>query len=248
MMFRRFLLLLSLWSLAVPSSAVAARDGEAVIDLLDQTRIEEARELAVDLKDTDPWRPLAQAYLLFFQGEYGAARKKLPAPGAFAEGEKRLPRLRSQIEQSWHATLGMLSRPEGNFIYRFAPGADALLPEYAGQALEGQRRAMEELLGVAPTPVLVEFFPDVERFVQASGLPREWVETTHTVAIAKWDRMLVLSPMNRAHGYPWLDTLAHEYVHLALSRASADGAPVWFHDHIAAAALQASRWRWWLIS
>lgn len=241
MIVRRFLLVLSLWSMAVPSSAVAAGDGEEVIDLLDQTRIEEARELVANLKDADPWKPLAQAYFLFFEGEYAAARNKLPDPGVFAVGEKRLPRLRSQIEQSWRATLGMLSRPEGNFIYRFAPGADALLPEYAGAALEGQREAMEELLGVAPTPVLVEFFPDVERFVQASGLPREWVETTHTVAIAKWDRMLVLSPMNRAYGYPWLDTLAHEYVHLALSRASAGGAPVWFHE--GSAKLLEGRWR-----
>jgi len=220
---------------------MAAGDGEMVMVLLDQSRIEEATQLLAELDGDDPWTPLAQAYFLFFKGDYAQARKKLPEPGAFAAGEKRLQRLRSRIEQSWEATLGMLSRPEGNFIYRFAPGVDGLLPEYAATALEAQRTVMKELLGVAPAPVLVEFFPDVERFVQASGLPREWVETTHTVAIAKWDRMLVLSPMNRAHGYPWLDTLAHEYVHLALSRASAGGAPVWFHE--GSAKLLEGRWR-----
>jgi tetratricopeptide (TPR) repeat protein len=227
--------------LLLPQFALAASDGETAIDLLDKSQIETASALIAQLDESDPWRPVARAYLQFFEGDYGAARKSLPAAGAFAPGDARLPRLRSRIEQSWRATLGMLDRPMGNFVFRFAPGADALLPEYASEALEAQRSVMEALLDVSPTAVLVEFFPDVDRFVQASGLPKEWVETTHTVAIAKWDRMLVLSPMNKAYGYPWLDTLAHEYVHLALARASAGGAPVWFHE--GSAKLLEGRWR-----
>ena len=225
----------------LPKLALGASDGERAIDLLDRSQIKSASALILELNQTDPWKPVAQAYLHFFQGDYAAARKTLPAAGVFAAGDARLPRLRSRIEESWQATLGMLDRPMGNFIFRFAPGPDALLPEYAGGALEAQRAVMEEILGVSPTAVLVEFFPDVERFIKATGLPKEWVDTTHTVAIAKWDRMLVLSPMNKAHGYPWLDTLAHEYVHLALSRASAGGAPVWFHE--GSAKLLEGRWR-----
>ena len=238
---RNTFLLAFLCCVLLPRFAFAANNGEKVIALLEKTQVEEASALLDELNERDPWAPFARAYLSFFQGDYAAARKALPPAGSFAPGDARLPRLRERIEQSWQATLGMLSRPEGNFIFRFAPGVEGLLPEYASEALEAQRTVMKNLLGVAPAPVLVEFFPDVDRFVQASGLPREWVETTHTVAIAKWDRMLVLSPMNKAHGYPWLDTLAHEYVHLALSRASAGGAPVWFHE--GSAKLLEARWR-----
>jgi len=150
-----------------------------------------------------------------------------------------LPRL---IAGGQEATRGMLERSEGHFRYRFAPGVDAILVEYAQQALEGQYAAMEALLGVAPVePVLVEFFPTVETFVQASGLPPDWVKTTGTIAICKWDRLLVLSPMNRSRGYPWLDTLGHEYVHLAVSRASHNEAPIWFQE--GSAKVLESAWR-----
>ena len=237
--FAQWMVLLACLTLSSP--VLAAAGAKEVIALLDQSRVEAAATAFSKMQEDDPWRPFAEAYLLFFQGDYAAARKVLPSKGAFAAGDARLPSLRTRIEQSWQATLGMLSRSEGNFVYRFAPGVDGLLPEYAGRALEAQRTVMARLLGVAPTAVVVEFFPDVERFVQASGLPREWVETTHTVAIAKWGRMLVLSPMNRPHGFPWLDTLAHEYVHLALAEASANTAPVWFHE--GSAKLLETRWR-----
>jgi tetratricopeptide (TPR) repeat protein len=219
-----------------------AGDGAEVLTLLEKTRMQEAAALLAQLPESDPWRPWAQASMGFHRGDYAAARKVLPAPGADPEREARVPWLRRRLEQSYQATLGMLSRPEGNFVYRFLPGVDAILPEYAGLALEAQRTAIGELLGVVPAePTLVEFFPTVEEFVMASGLPREWVETTHTVAIAKWDRILVLSPMNMPQGYPWQDTLAHEYVHLALSRASGNTAPVWFQE--GSAKLLEGRWR-----
>ncbi len=236
----RVLVLIALIVLIAPAVAVA--DGSQVLSLLDATRIDEAAELLEKLPEQDPWLPWARTYMQFHRGDYAAARKSLPPAGSDPEREARLPSLRTRVEQAWEATVGMLSRSEGHFVYRFAPGVDAVLPEYASPALEAQRAAMEELLGVAPKQAtLVEFFPTVERFVKASGLPSEWVETTHTVAIAKWDRILVLSPMNMAHGYPWLDTLAHEYVHLALSRASRNTAPIWFQE--GSAKLLEGRWR-----
>ena len=236
------LLLAVLCAVLLGSSAALAADGAEVLDLLEQTRMAEAAAVLEQLSEDDPWRPWAQSAMLFHRGDYAAARRSLPEPGSDVQREARVPWLRNRIEQSYTATLGMLSRPLGNFVYRFMPGVDAILPEYAGPALEGQRAAMAELLGVAPSQaILVEFFPTVEGFVMASGLPREWVETTHTVAISKWDRILVLSPMNMSQGYPWLDTLAHEYVHLALSRASHNAAPVWFQE--GSAKLLEGRWR-----
>jgi tetratricopeptide (TPR) repeat protein len=136
----------------------------------------------------------------------------------------------------------MVEEADGPFVYRYSPGPDALLPRYAKEALEGERRVLMSLFGEAPEqPVIVEFFPDESSFVAASGLPSEWVRTTGTVAISKWDRLLVLSPRTMARGYAWKDTLAHEYVHLALARASQNHAPVWFHE--GSAKLLESAWR-----
>ena len=136
----------------------------------------------------------------------------------------------------------MVSEAQGHFGYRYLPGPDAVLAQFAPPALEGERAYLRDLLGVVPEqPTIVEFFPDEASFVAASGLPAEWVRTTGTVALCKWDRILVISPRNMPRGYAWLDTLAHEYVHLALARASRNRAPVWIHE--GAAKLLESAWR-----
>ncbi|MCP4867561.1 MAG: hypothetical protein GY898_02440 [Proteobacteria bacterium] len=236
-------LLMLLLVLPTAASAGSKLNAEDVLELLQQTRIEEATRALEGVPEDDLARPYAAAYLEFVHGRYDAAEAALSggeaAPEELRERFSWLPRL---IEGSKQATAGMLERTEGNFRYRFAPTADAILVEYAQQALEGQHAAMKSLLGVAPAePVLVEFFPTVEQFVAASGLPGEWVATTGIVAICKWDRMLVLSPMNMRRGYPWLDTLAHEYVHLALSRASHNEAPIWFQE--GSAKVLESAWR-----
>ena len=231
----------ALWA-GAPDSAGAGdyHSATEALERVQETRIDEAELVLKGMPLGTPARAWAEASILFHRGRYSAARDALPeaAPGE-PDG---LRRLRIRIEHAHKATLGMMERAVGNFLYRFEGGPDAILVDYAVEALEGQRAAMEEILGAPPSqPVVVEFFPTVERFVLATGLPMEWVETTNTVAVCKWDRLMVLSPLNMPRGYPWKDTLAHEYVHLILSQASRNRAPIWFHE--GSAKVLETRWR-----
>jgi hypothetical protein len=61
------------------------------------------------------------------------------------------------------------------------------------------------------------------------------------VAVARWGRVTLLSPRASRHGYPWEDTLAHELVHLGLSRTTRDFAPLWLQEGVAKR--QEQRWR-----
>ncbi len=216
--------------------------GEQVIALLRQARFAEARALEGRLDPGDPWTPWAVADLRFHDGDYAAAAAALPAEGEDAGREARIPWLRDRIAGSTRATEGFSERQVGEFVYRFQPGPDEILIEYADAPLSGQRRVMAELLqDQFEVPTIVEFLPTFSSFVAATGLPADWVETTGTVAIAKWDRMMVLSPANMPRGYSWQDTLAHEFVHLALSRTSRDESPIWFQEGTARAL--ETRWR-----
>ena len=223
--------------------AAPTATGADVLDLLIRLRVAEAEALLASVPAEDGTRGAAEAALLFHRGRYQEARDALAGSGGSpSELPEHMAWLPERIAGAQVATAGMHERTVGNFVYRFAPGHDEVLAEYAAEALEGQREAMSGLLGVLPEqPTVVEFFPDVDGLVAASGLPREWVQTTGTVAISKWDRLLVLSPMNMARGYPWMDTLAHEYVHLALSRASRNHAPIWFQE--GSAKVLESAWR-----
>ena len=234
---------LTLWmaiSLWLTPAHAADPTGREVVRLLDATRMADAAAMLARVPDGDDWKSLATALLHFHYGDYAAAEAALPPEGT--REEESLPWLRPRIVAAGAVTADFLERTEQNFIYRFPPGAEAILVDYAIDALEGQRAAMARVLGAAPErPVVIEFFARVDQFVAASGLPAEWVETTNTVAICKWDRMLVLSPMNMRRGYPWKDTIAHEYVHLVLSRASGNEAPVWFQE--GSAKVMESWWR-----
>jgi tetratricopeptide (TPR) repeat protein len=52
---------------------------------------------------------------------------------------------------------------------------------------------------------------------------------------------MIASPAALMHGYPWLDTIAHEYVHLLLTKTSLDQAPVWLQEGLAK--FLETRWR-----
>jgi hypothetical protein len=72
-------------------------------------------------------------------------------------------------------------------------------------------------------------------------LPLEAARTTGTIGIAKWGRVIMVSPRATEHGYAYLDTLAHELTHLALTRASKDRAPLWLQEGVARG--EETRWR-----
>jgi tetratricopeptide (TPR) repeat protein len=52
---------------------------------------------------------------------------------------------------------------------------------------------------------------------------------------------MIISPRKLATGYPWLDTLTHEFTHLIITRISNNHAPIWLHEGIAK--LLEPRWR-----
>jgi len=113
---------------------------------------------------------------------------------------------------------------------------------YITRVAEQARRAVQADLGVElPRPLRIDVVRDLFSLSSVSGLPLEAAETTGTVAVARWGRVTLLSPRASRHGYPWQDTLAHEIVHLALSRATRDFAPLWLQEGVAKR--QEQRWR-----
>ena len=44
---------------------------------------------------------------------------------------------------------------------------------------------------------------------------------------------MITSPKALARGYSWLDTLAHEFIHLIISEKSKNTVPIWLHEGLA---------------
>lgn len=125
---------------------------------------------------------------------------------------------------------------------RLQDDADLPLVPFLFRVAERARTAVLRDLGVElPRPLRVDLVRDLFSLSAVSGLPLEAAETTGTVAVARWGRVTLLSPRAAYQGYPWEDTLAHELVHLGLSRATRDFAPLWLQEGVAKR--QEIRWR-----
>lgn len=178
----------------------------------------------------------------FYAGDYEAAadgiaelRKK---PGSAAD----LGSLADVIVDTYDTTKNFETFTHENIEVRYAPGEDEVLVPYAVDALKAVGKALEEELGIKMvSPVRLEIYPDADSLSRVSTLPVEAIRNTGTIALCKWGRLMIASPSALMHGYPWLDTISHEYVHLLLTKASLDQAPVWLQEGLAK--FLETRWR-----
>ena len=118
-----------------------------------------------------------------------------------------------------------------HFLFRYAEDKDAILVDYAVNTLEKAYHAIGKDLDYFPKePILVEVFPDAESFCTISTLTKEEIETSGTVAICLFNRVIITSPRLQPRGYQWLDTLTHEYVHYVIMKKTFNRVPIWLHE------------------
>lgn len=234
-----------LTSLAAPARAVPpGADGlalRAAAEALSEVRVEDAERTLERLAREhaeDPDVRFERAMLRFYRGDYAGAVSDLDAAGD--RGQLRAPEdrqsLAALIRSTHEATreLETARSPDGRYIVRHAPGPDAVLVPYAFEAMARADRALGEDLGVrVPGPIRLEIYPSAASLAAVSSLTVREIETTGTIALCKWDRLMITTPRALVRGYPWMDTIGHELVHLFLSRASRDRAPVWLQEGVA---------------
>ena len=122
---------------------------------------------------------------------------------------------------------------------------DEIVASYAEEVLEAAYTAIGEALQFRPAErgekIAVEFLPNAAALAGATGLHVREIETSGTIAVCRFHRLMVLTPLAVSHGYAWADTLAHEFVHLVVSKKSHNRVPVWLHEGLAKTL--ESRWR-----
>jgi tetratricopeptide (TPR) repeat protein len=74
-----------------------------------------------------------------------------------------------------------------------------------------------------------------------SSLSEEAIKTTGTIALCKYNRLMVTSPRALVRGYEWQDTITHEFTHFLVTRKSRNTVPIWIHEGIAK--YEETRWR-----
>lgn len=139
------------------------------------------------------------------------------------------------------STVVVKDEPNGIVVRLQDENDRALVPTIVETVVKARDTLSKELKVDWPKPTRVTVVRDLLSLSAMTGLPYESARTTGTVAVAKWGRVTLLSPRASRHGYGWRDTLAHELTHLAVTRATADRAPLWLQE--GTAKREEVRWR-----
>ncbi len=176
--------------------------------------------------------------IAFEEGRYDEAVEQLTQSGV-SDKPGTYARLAKDARDVTH---GYVRQESEHFIFLSPKGKDELLAPYALDALEKQRAALKDDLGWASEQkVRVEIVSNSSELAKVSTLPRDSIRTTGTIAICKFNKLMVTSPKALLHGYDWLDTMAHEYTHFVIAHRSKNSVPIWMHEGLAK--YLESRWR-----
>lgn len=177
--------------------------------------------------------------LAFEEGRYAEAAELLAAAGVEDKPNSYLRLAKDTLA----ITKSHLKAESEHFIFYYPRGKEEILVPYALETLESIYRAMQEDLGWTPPggKVRVEVVNNARELSRISTLSYEQIQITGTIAMCKFNKLMVTSPKAVARGYDWQDTLAHEYVHLVISQSSRNNVPIWLHEGMAK--FLESRWR-----
>jgi tetratricopeptide (TPR) repeat protein len=214
---------------------------------LTSSRIDEATNLLADLRKRAPdavevkW---LEAELAFQTGDYAGAVKLLDKiPDDAVDGMVGQTRKLASSTDAVTATFAETKSPKGHFVIRYAAGSpDAAIAELAGEVLDTAWQTVGDDLGLRPADAIrVEILGAPAELAKLSPLTEAEIEKTGTIALSKYNKLMVVSPRATLFGYPWMDTLVHEYTHLVVSRVSNDTVPVWLQEGLAR--FEQTRWR-----
>ena len=239
------LTLLSLLTLVPPSAAQIEpllKEGE---EHLEAWRLPQAEEIASRLVRENPKSPAAldlDGQVKFYQGRYEEALRPLEQALSIESANERRHALRILAQQT-RDTVKKLKRFESaHFIIYLDEERDGILVPHLLDTLEKSYQATGQALGYFPQEkVRVEMAPDVASFNAISTLSLRDIEETGAVGICKFNKIMTISPRVLMHGYRWLDSLSHEYLHYAIVGLTNNKAPIWLHEGMAR--FYETRWR-----
>lgn len=207
---------------------------EQVSNAITELDVARAAKLLTEVESESPALLFERARLAVYRGDcaLGAVTLSRPELAETKEGAG-LKELADSCARATAAGLIVEDAARGIWL-RIQDDADRALAPLIFDVAARSRDAVTRLVGVElPRPLRIDLVRDLFSLSAVSGLPLTAAETTGTLAVARWGRVILLSPRAAAMGFPWEDTLAHEITHLAVTRATRDHAPLWLQEGMA---------------
>jgi len=239
-----FISLVALFFFSAASRAASPELIQSLTEKLDQWNVEEAwTEVKDHLGKESKEGQLSElaSLIAFHRGDYQEALKLMKSAVEAGGEEERRKSFVLFMEQTLGVVTPLKRFESQHFIIRLDEKQDGILADYLTDTLETTYQFMAKQYGFQPREkIRIEVFPDAQSFYYASSLSSRDIENG-AVGIAKFNKLMVLSPRALVHGYRWLDAISHEYMHYLIFKMTANKAPIWFHEGLAK--YEETKWR-----
>src|SRR5256886_16565580 len=102
--------------------------------------------------------------------------------------------------------------------------------------------ALTKALGVSPpAKIRVEVYETAQALSRVSPLTVAEIKASGTIALCKYNRLMITSPRALLRGYAWLDTLSHEFTPYLVTQKGRNSVPIWLQEGLAK--FLETRWR-----
>lgn len=216
-------------------------------ELLQAWQISDAQKLLVPLQKTfadEPAVQVLEGIRRFFESDYEGALKVFRKLKRVVANTPAVRYYASMAAAAWERTrkFKRYRSAKGHFEIRYQPGLDEVLLHHTGDALERGYLSLGRLFQYYPKAVVVvEILPSIEDLAAVTPLKLSEITASGTIAICKFNRIMIVSPRALVHGYNWLDTVVHEYVHYIVTKKTKNRVPIWLHEGLAK--FFENRWR-----
>mgnify|MGYP001095708361 CR=1 FL=1 len=216
-----------------------AKVGHA-LERLGTWNMAEAREAVESVMKASPDTPVAwlvEGQMRLFEGRYSEASQLLTRAAADISGDRglaaHLATMARAVETTTQGYQSQLSSG-GHFMISWKPGVDEVMVPWMDMVLEASWEALTERFGQLPeTPVRVELYPSADTLAAVTPLSEDEIRQSGTIALCKYNRLMITSPRDLVYGYGWADTLAHEFIHMLITQRSNNSVPIWLHEGLA---------------
>ena len=160
---------------------------------------------------SSPETAFLRGRVLFEQGRYDeAVRAYQDASTRSGDSEGSFETHLRLAKNAAEEVRGAKTAESAHFIFFAKAEKDLLLAPYALDALEKAYAALTQDLGYQPpAKTRVEIYDSAQALARVSPLTVAEIKGSGTIALCKYNRLMVTSPRALLRGYPWLDTVAH---------------------------------------
>ncbi|MCB9653427.1 MAG: hypothetical protein H6729_04745 [Deltaproteobacteria bacterium] len=215
---------------------VVIKEAVRGLELVAAWRVSEARAIAERLHVEHPEHPLTLALVAEVKlnmSDYAGAVDFFDR-AARAGAPKQVLFERTAAEAAERELASYEERVSDRFVVRYRPGKDEVIVPAAIETLERAEEKIGALFDWRPSDrIVLELYPSANTLAEVSSLTREDIKNSGTIALCRWNRLMVTTPRAVVFGYAWRDTIAHELTHLIIGGASKNTVPIWLHEGLA---------------